>query len=93
MSHNTPKPTRVKVGDRFPIEIAFSEVCMHMQVAGQILDVELLPSEGHGAIAQLYKNGQEFSAPILTGEAGVYQDADGYYAYVIEEDEATGGTE
>jgi hypothetical protein len=32
-------------------------------------------------VAQIYKDGRKFSSPILTGEAGFYQDEKGYYTY------------
>lgn len=61
-----------------------SEVCIHMQVAGKVMEFELLP---RGAV-QLYKDRQLFSSPILSGEAGIYQNDDGsryYYPPIMEE--------
>ena len=57
-----------------------SEVCMHMEVADQYLDFEVIRSR-HTLMVQLYllpsENGESrflypFSAPITTGEAGLY---------------------
>ena len=33
---------RLKVGDRATVELPFSEVCMHMQVAGKLMTIELV---------------------------------------------------
>ena len=57
----------------------FSEVCMHMKVADQYLDFEVVRSR-HTLMVQLYllpENGEDrflwpFSMPITTGEAGLY---------------------
>ncbi|MBD0670042.1 hypothetical protein [Streptomyces sp. CBMA156] len=58
---------RVKVGQRLKVKLPHSEVCMHMRVADQVMEVEILAEA-----VQLYKDGQKFSGPILLGEAGVY---------------------
>jgi hypothetical protein len=69
-------------GQRVPNVLPYSEVCMHMRVAGEVLEVELVGSAY--PMAQLYKDGQRYSAPITTGEAGIYRDYDGRY-YISEE--------
>ena len=50
------------------IEMPWSEVCMHMKIAGKTMWVA---DAGHG-MAQLYEpdTGQAFSFPITHGEAG-----------------------
>lgn len=67
------------VGDRAVISISHSEVCMHMKVAGQILETELVRPNA----VQIYKNGEIFSSPVTTGEAGYYWDDEKkqYYVY------------
>jgi hypothetical protein len=77
------RKTYASIGDTVTMEISFSECAMSMQVAGKVMQATLLPSEGHGAIAQLIKEGQPYSAPILTGEAGFYHDDLGYYYYPV----------
>lgn len=67
----------IQPGERVPNEMPWSEVCMHMRIAGQVLEVEIVGEQYH--MAQLYKDGQPFSAPVTTGEAGIYQDYDGRY--------------
>lgn len=73
--------TRLSVGDRVRIELPYSEVCMHMRVAGQVFVVEV---REHGAQI-LNEDGSPFSFPILHGEAGIFRDAAGLYTYPAEE--------
>ncbi len=53
-----------------------SEVCMHMQVAGREMAFALLHD---GSVQLLNDDGSYFSIPITNGEAGIYEDHDGYY--------------
>lgn len=79
--------TYVSPGQTVRMEIAFSEAAMSMRIAGQVLDVQLVPAQ-YGACAQVYKNGFQYSFPITTGEAGFYQDDGGYYYYPPAEPES-----
>lgn len=84
-SCRTPKvPVRcdVAIGQTVWMEIGYSECAMSMQVAGKIMQVRLEPSSVHGAVAQLLKDGREYSAPVLVGEAGIYREGDSYYYYL-----------
>lgn len=67
----------IKFGERHCQLMNFSEVCVHMKIAAEPMDVELLPS----GMVQLYRPGstEPFSMPVTTGEAGVYWDEDGHY--------------
>jgi hypothetical protein len=66
-------PRTVRPGDRVRIELPYSEVCMHMRVAGRVMDVRM--TDGRYPMAQLLNSdGSEFSFPITTGEAGIYGD-------------------
>lgn len=66
---------RINVGEIVRVELPFSEVCMHMRVAGVSRNVEVR-SDG----AQiLNEDGSKFSFPVTHGEAGVYRDANGFY--------------
>jgi len=77
-----PRKQYVDIGQRVRMEIGWSECAMSMRVAGRVMDVELLPSPVHGAVAQLFDDsGREYSAPILIGEAGLYRDEVGIYCY------------
>jgi hypothetical protein len=50
------------------VEVPFSEVCMHMRVAGTYMYAQPLPHN----MAQLYTlGGSKFSMPITRGEAGL----------------------
>lgn len=71
-----------EIGERVTLEMPHSEVCMHMQVAGKVMHAEIQP---RGYSAQLFRlDGQMFSAPITTGEAGFYRDGDRFYYYAAE---------
>jgi hypothetical protein len=74
-------PRTVGPGDRVRLELPHSEVCMHMRVAGRVMDVRM--TEGRYPMAQLLNSdGSEFSFPIGTGEAGIFGDLDrGFYCY------------
>lgn len=49
------------------LSLPYSEVCMSMKVAGQVMLGELREND----MVQLYElNGREFSFPITRGEAG-----------------------
>lgn len=62
------------------VELPYSEVCMHMRVAGYLALAEL--TAGRYPAVQLWTcNGRPFSMPILPGEAGFYNDGSGWYVY------------
>jgi|SRR5215211_8903185 len=71
----------ILLGERVRVEIPFSEVAMYMSVAGRHMEIELTDSAY--PMAQLWDGDRKFSAPITTGEAGVYQDQYGYYVYEV----------
>lgn len=69
MMHN------VKPGDTVRVRLPWSEVCMHMRVAGELRKVRVL-ADG----AQILDDdGSPFSFPVTHGEAGIYRDAAGLY--------------
>jgi len=77
------KKTYVDFGQHVTMEIGWSEAAMHLQIAGKILEVELrltVPDKSV-CVAQVHKDGAEYSFPITPGEAGFYWDSDGYYYY------------
>ena len=57
-------------GQTFEIELPWSEVCMHMRVAGIRMRAEL--TTGEHPMVQLWKDGRRFSGPVTTGEAGLF---------------------
>lgn len=60
-------PVGVVPGDRVRLVLPYSEVCMHMRVAGRAMLVEV--REGGAQI--LNDDGSAFSFPITHGEAGI----------------------
>jgi hypothetical protein len=73
---------RVSVGTVVSVTLPWSEVCMHLRVAGQTRSVEVLAT---GAQI-LNEDGTPYSFPVTHGEAGIYRDAEGLY---IQEGEAS----
>lgn len=66
----------VRVGDRVPLVMPYSEVCMHLRVAGTVMLGELLPSR----MVQLFTvDGVRVSFPVTSGEAGLYEDDHGMF--------------
>jgi hypothetical protein len=62
------------------VRLPWSEVCMYMRVAETVMDVQL--TDAPYPMAQLLKDGRAFSAPVTTGEAGIYGcSSEGFYAY------------
>jgi hypothetical protein len=74
--------TDLQLGDRWEATMPFSEVCMHMRVAGTKMICAFAGNPDYPMV-QLYKtDGIAFSSPVTTGEAGVYGDARcGFYTY------------
>jgi hypothetical protein len=66
----------VAIGDVVTVELPWSEVCMHMRVAGKRMNVQVL---SHRSAQLLNDDGTPFSFPILAVEAGIYQDKDGLF--------------
>lgn len=61
----------------------YSEVCMHMRIAGKPMACKLV---GDRPMVQLYDitTREPFSFPITAGEAGLYTDSDGEH-YMVRE--------
>lgn len=67
----SPPPTTIAPGERVEVRLPWSEVCMHMRVAGEVMFAELT-EDGQGI--QLYDaEGDQFSFPITLGEAGFHR--------------------
>lgn len=83
------EPEYIRLNKTYSGEMPFSEVCLHMRVAGKVLQFRLRRprrlngkiARDHPPVAQLYRNGRPWSAPIGFGEAGVYQHGQRYYFY------------
>lgn len=69
-------------GQKILYTMPYSEICMHMKIAGKLMWVELL----NDRVAQLYDlNHQKFSAPVLYCEAGIFRRGDEFYTYLDDE--------
>lgn len=56
-------------GERVHVELPFSEVCMHLRIAGRTLPVEWL---GNGMVQVYDGDDRKLSFPITAGEAGFH---------------------
>jgi hypothetical protein len=57
------------------LELPYSEVCMHLRVAGTRMPARLQPD---GMVQLLDPDGRDFSFPITAAEAGLHHDQDGW---------------
>lgn len=75
-----PKRVVLRPGDTVEKVLPYSEVCMHLRVAGKRLKVRL---GLNGRTAQIYDaDGKPYSFPVLAGEAGLHDNYDGtFYCY------------
>lgn len=58
---------KASVGDYLQVRLPYSEVCMHMMVAGQVMWCEVLET----GVQLRDEHGAPFSFPISHGEAGI----------------------
>lgn len=70
----------LRVWDKRTVLLPFSEVAMHMQVAGERMEAQLIKTPSQ-VMVQLWKDGRLFSAPITYGEAGFFKDDCGFYTF------------
>lgn len=62
----------------------YSEVCMHMKIAGKPMYFQLIEIRPSRCLVQLYDAENQTSpwfSPILPSEAGLFQDDESYYYY------------
>lgn len=74
----TTAATRIPLGSTVRLTVPFSEVAMHLKVAGRTMRVRLVDAN---AAQLLDDDGLPLSFPVLPSEAGIFRDADGCYAY------------
>lgn len=76
----TPEITRIKPGEEGQSIMPYSEVCMHLRVAGKMMRFRLIENARDARYAPsvqlLNPDGTELSFPIGAGEGGVYYDYD-----------------
>lgn len=90
--------TTMECGKMYLVEMPYSEVCMHMQIAGQMMQIELVGNPKHLMVQVFDLSGALFSFPITQGEAGVYTHTNEEtheeflycYAYLPPEEKPTG---
>jgi len=71
----------IKPGEKGYAEMPYSEVCMHMRVAGKPMNF-LFKDQQYPSVQLLREDGLPFSGPITYGEAGIYyREGEGYYYY------------
>ena len=58
------------MGERRTLTLPYSEVAMHMRVAGTTMAAELVPTRSSAMVQLLDGTGRPFSFPITQGEAG-----------------------
>jgi hypothetical protein len=75
MPSTSHRQVYIRPGESGRAEMPYSEVCMHMRVAGRVMDFTL-SRQGH-LVQLLNPDRTPFSAPILPGEAGIHTDLDG----------------
>jgi|GEM_PF-3436024 len=82
----SPEKIDLQLADRWTAIMPYSEVCMHMRIAGAKMLCEFA-GEASNPMIQLYTvDGRVFSSPVTTGEAGVYDSRNstkgyGFYTY------------
>jgi hypothetical protein len=68
-------------GQEVILELPYSEVCMHLRVAGTAMRARLEPD---GMVQLLGADGRAFSFPITAAEAGLDHDHDGWSSLVAD---------
>jgi hypothetical protein len=78
---------RLTPGEVVMVELPHSEVCMYMRIAGAVHEVELIRESRSGlAMAQILdRDRRPFGGAVTPGEAGIYSDSRGFYAYEVVE--------
>lgn len=74
----------IRPGEIAEIELPYSEVCMHMRIAGNTMRVQLVKSNTTPSyyFARILRDDDtDYCAPINYGEAGIFRDSAGFYHY------------
>jgi hypothetical protein len=72
---------RIHLNQETVLQLPYSEVCMHLQVAGTRMRARLIAD---GMVQLLDADGGEFSFPITAAEAGLDHDHGGWFSVVAE---------
>jgi hypothetical protein len=65
------------------LELPYSEVCMHLRVAGTRMRARLQPD---GMVQLLDADGRDVFFPITAAEAGLHRDQDGWSSVITDPD-------
>jgi hypothetical protein len=66
----------IRPNQEITLRLPYSEVCMHLRVAGTRMRACLQPN---GMVQLLDQDGREFSFPTTAAEAGLHHDHDGWH--------------
>lgn len=73
----------IRPTEEFTTDLPFSEVCMHLGVAGTRMRARLEPNQ---MVQLLQPDGSQFSFPITAGEAGLEIDGAGAWLTTVDHD-------
>jgi hypothetical protein len=73
----------IRPTEEFTIQLPYSEVCMHLRVAGTRMRARLQPNR---MVQLLGPDGSDFSFPITDSEAGLYPDEQGAWLLTADEE-------
>jgi hypothetical protein len=73
----------IRPTEEFTTDLPFSEVCMHLRVAGTRMRARLEPNQ---MVQLLQPDGSQFSFPITAGEAGLEIDGAGAWLTTVDHD-------
>lgn len=83
---NFDRRVGANIGDSGAKHMPYSEVCIHMRIAGKIMGFKIVSKTS----VQLFDSeGKVFSFPIGTGEAGFFNGIDGSFYYYLPKLEET----
>jgi hypothetical protein len=71
----------IRPNQEITLQLPYSEVCMHLRVAGTRMRARLLAK---GMVQLLDAGGHQFSFPITAAEAGLRHDQDGWSSVVAD---------
>jgi hypothetical protein len=72
---------RIHPNQEFTLQLPYSEVCMHLRVAGTRMRARLVAD---GMVQLLDADGREFSFPITAAEAGLDHDQAGWHRVIAD---------
>jgi hypothetical protein len=71
----------IRPTEEFTTQLPFSEVCMHLRVAGTQMRARLEPNQ---MVQLLHPDGSQFSFPITAAEAGLETDGQGAWLTTVD---------